>query len=48
MAVRRIYGDRTTEILEALKRHPAVTVPVVLARLRQKDDEWRRGQARAQ
>ena len=44
MAIRRIYGDKTEEIMEALKRHPSVAVPVVLGRLKQKDDEWRRGQ----
>ena len=41
-ALRRIYGDRAVELLESLKRNPTVTVPVVLQRLKQKDDEWHR------
>ena len=44
MAIRRVYGEKTEEIMEALRRYPAVAVPVVLARLKQKDEEWRRGQ----
>ncbi|KZT08526.1 uncharacterized protein LAESUDRAFT_648466 [Laetiporus sulphureus 93-53] len=43
--IRRIYGrDGATEVLKALQECPAVAVPVVLKRLKQKDEEWRRAQ----
>ncbi|KAH9858239.1 hypothetical protein C2E23DRAFT_718829 [Lenzites betulinus] len=43
--VKRIYGyDAGNEVLRALQETPAVAVPVVLARLRRKDEEWRRAQ----
>jgi paired amphipathic helix protein Sin3a len=41
-AISRIYGDHGEEILELLRKNPAGTVPVVLKRLKQKDQEWRR------
>lgn len=44
VAIRRAYGTHATEVINGLKRNPVVSVPVVLARLTQKDDEWRRGQ----
>ena len=41
-ALKRVYDkDPGTEIYQAL---PAVAVPVVLARLKQKNEEWRRAQ----
>ncbi|CAN0200015.1 unnamed protein product [Hapterophycus canaliculatus] len=40
-AITRIYGDHGAEILELLRKNPCKTVPVILARLRQKDVEWR-------
>ncbi|CAI8494104.1 unnamed protein product [Hanseniaspora opuntiae] len=43
--IRKIYEkDRGLEIIEALHEHPAQTVSVVLNRLKQKDEEWRRNQ----
>lgn len=43
--VRKVYDkDRGFEIIDALHEHPAVTVPIVLKRLKQKDEEWRRAQ----
>ncbi|KAI0375440.1 hypothetical protein BV20DRAFT_960592 [Pilatotrama ljubarskyi] len=43
--IKRVYGyDAGNEVLRALKETPAVAVPVVLARLRRKDEEWRRAQ----
>ncbi|CDO73182.1 hypothetical protein BN946_scf185007.g237 [Trametes cinnabarina] len=43
--IKRIYGyDAGNEVLRALQESPAVAVPVVLARLRRKDEEWRRAQ----
>jgi paired amphipathic helix protein Sin3a len=41
-AIRKIYGDKSEEIISGLKRNPAVAMPIVLARLKQKDEEWRR------
>ncbi|KAJ3048832.1 Transcriptional regulatory protein sin3 [Rhizophlyctis rosea] len=44
-AIKKIYDkERGLEIIEALQRHPAVAVPVVLKRLKQKDEEWKRAQ----
>lgn len=40
-AITRIYGEHGAEILELLRKNPCKTVPVILARLRQKDIEWR-------
>jgi paired amphipathic helix protein Sin3a len=43
--LKRVYGkDPGTEIYQALQDAPTVTVPVVLARLKQKNEEWRRAQ----
>ncbi|XP_071557175.1 paired amphipathic helix protein Sin3a isoform X1 [Temnothorax nylanderi] len=43
-AIKRIYGDKAPDIIEGLKRNPAVAVPVVLRRLKAKEDEWREAQ----
>ncbi len=40
-AIRRIYGDKAADIIEGLKRNPVVAVPLVLRRLKSKDEEWR-------
>ncbi|VVC29015.1 Paired amphipathic helix,Histone deacetylase interacting domain,Sin3, C-terminal [Cinara cedri] len=40
-AIRRLYGERTKDILEGLKINPVNAIPVVLKRLRSKDDEWK-------
>ncbi|AAS51224.1 ACL004Wp [Eremothecium gossypii ATCC 10895] len=43
--IRKVYDkDRGFEIIDALHEHPAITVPLVLKRLKQKDEEWRRAQ----
>ena len=43
--IRKVYDkERGFEILDALHEYPAVAVPVVLKRLKQKDEEWRRAQ----
>lgn len=42
---RKIYGrDNVREIMKALQECPSVSVPVVLRRLKQRDEEWRRAQ----
>merc|ERR1712008_319255 len=40
-AIRRIYGDKSADIIDGLKRNPVVAVPLVLRRLKAKDTEWR-------
>lgn len=39
--IARIYGDSGQEMLDLLVKNPAVAVPLVVERLRQKDTEWR-------
>ncbi|XP_078525479.1 paired amphipathic helix protein Sin3b [Lissotriton helveticus] len=43
-AIYRIYGDKAPEIIESLKKNPATAVPVVLKRLKAKEEEWREAQ----
>lgn len=43
-AIKRIYGDKSDDIYEYLQRNPCASVPVVLKRLKAKDEEWRRVQ----
>ncbi|XP_022900635.2 paired amphipathic helix protein Sin3a isoform X1 [Onthophagus taurus] len=43
-ALRRIYGDKAQDIIDGLKRSPGVAVPVVLRRLKAKEEEWREAQ----
>ena len=44
-AIKKIYdNERGEEVIESLHEHPAVAVPIVLKRLKQKDEEWRRSQ----
>ncbi|KAG7099673.1 hypothetical protein E1B28_001498 [Marasmius oreades] len=41
--IKKIYGrDSGLEVIQAMQDIPSVAVPVVLARLKQKDEEWRR------
>ena len=41
--IKKIYGrDSGAEVIQALQDCPGVAVPVVLNRLRQKEDDWRR------
>ena len=41
--IKKIYGrDSGTEVIQALQDCPGVAVPVVLNRLKQKEDDWRR------
>lgn len=43
--IRKVYGrDAAVEVLRALQESPGFAVPVVLARLKQKCEEWRRNQ----
>lgn len=39
--IEKIYaGERSSEVLDALHEHPAVSIPIVLKRLKQKHEEW--------
>ncbi|CAH1252012.1 SIN3A [Branchiostoma lanceolatum] len=40
-AIQRIYGDKAPDIIEGLRKNPAVAVPLVLRRLKAKEEEWR-------
>jgi histone deacetylase complex regulatory component SIN3 len=40
-AIQRIYGDKAKDFIEGTKRNPAVAVPLVLKRLKAKEEEWR-------
>ncbi|KAJ3299229.1 Transcriptional regulatory protein sin3, partial [Blyttiomyces sp. JEL0837] len=43
--IKKIYdNERGQEVIDALHNSPAVAVPVVLKRLKQKDEEWKRCQ----
>jgi paired amphipathic helix protein Sin3a len=43
--IKKIYGkDMGVEVIQALQDCPSVAVPVVLNRLKAKDEEWRRAQ----
>lgn len=43
--IKKIYGRESgLEVIGALHENPTVAVPVVLARLKQKDEEWKRAQ----
>jgi hypothetical protein len=39
--LKKIYGERGPEVAADLFRDPSAVLPVVLARLKQKDEEWR-------
>jgi len=40
-SIARVYGPHGAEILELLRKNPGGAIPVILARLKQKDEEWR-------
>lgn len=43
--IRKIYGrDAGDEAIRAMQESPALSVPVVLTRLKQKEEEWKRAQ----
>ncbi|KAF9968472.1 Transcriptional regulatory protein sin3 [Actinomortierella ambigua] len=43
--IKKIYDkDRGQEVIDALHNNPAIAVPVVLKRLKQKDEEWKKAQ----
>ena len=43
--IKKIYDkDRGLEVIDAIFSNPSVAIPVVLKRLKQKDEEWKRSQ----
>ncbi|KAL5233533.1 hypothetical protein ACI65C_000943 [Semiaphis heraclei] len=40
-AIKRLYGDKTSDILEGLQKNPITAVPIVLKRLKSKNEEWK-------
>lgn len=43
--IKKVYGkDHGLEVIQSLHDSPSIAVPVVLARLKQKDEEWKRAQ----
>ncbi|GFR11870.1 paired amphipathic helix protein Sin3a [Trichonephila clavata] len=43
-ALHRLYGDKTEELVEGLKRNPLLAIPIVLKRLKVKEEEWKEHQ----
>ena len=44
-AISKLYGNHAIEVLQALNDNTAITLPIILARLKQKDREWRKAKA---
>ncbi|KAG6849975.1 hypothetical protein H0H93_002977 [Arthromyces matolae] len=43
--IKKVYGrDNGVEVIQALQDCPSVAIPVVLARLKQRDEDWRKAQ----
>ncbi|XP_028778645.1 paired amphipathic helix protein Sin3-like 2 isoform X2 [Neltuma alba] len=40
--IERLYGDHGLDVLDILRKHPTHALPVVLTRLKQKQEEWSR------
>lgn len=43
--IERLYGDHGLDVMEILRRNPNLSLPVILTRLKQKQDEWTRCRA---
>ncbi|EFJ52117.1 hypothetical protein VOLCADRAFT_56211 [Volvox carteri f. nagariensis] len=41
-SIERLYADQGPVLIDLLRKNPVVAIPVVVARLEQKDEEWRR------
>jgi len=41
-SINRIYAEKGAEVLEGLRKNPAVAIPIIYRRLKQKDEEWRK------
>ncbi|KAF2571496.1 hypothetical protein F2Q70_00006125 [Brassica cretica] len=38
--IERLYGDHGVDVKETIRKDPAAALPVILTRLKQKQDEW--------
>ncbi|CAL1392009.1 unnamed protein product [Linum trigynum] len=38
--IERLYGDHGLDVLDILRKNPAIALPVILTRLKQKQEEW--------
>ncbi|KAK6913176.1 Paired amphipathic helix [Dillenia turbinata] len=43
--IERLYGDHGLDVIDILRKSPALALPVILARLKQKQEEWTRCQS---
>ncbi len=43
-AIQRIYGEKAHDIIDGMKKNPNLAVPVVLKRLKAKQEEWEEAQ----
>ncbi|GIL73116.1 hypothetical protein Vretimale_4724 [Volvox reticuliferus] len=41
-SIERLYADQGPVLIDLLRKNPVVAIPVVVTRLEQKDEEWRR------
>ncbi|KAL5806692.1 hypothetical protein ACOSQ4_029425 [Xanthoceras sorbifolium] len=40
--IERLYGDHGLDVMDILRKNPALALPVILTRLKQKQEEWTR------
>ncbi|KAJ0243536.1 Histone deacetylase interacting domain-containing protein [Hirschfeldia incana] len=40
--IERLYGDHGVDVTETIRKNPAAALPVILTRLKQKQDEWKK------
>lgn len=38
--IERLYGDHGLDVTDLIRKNPAAALPVILTRLKQKQDEW--------
>jgi paired amphipathic helix protein Sin3a len=43
--IERLYGDHGLDVIDVLRKNVGVTLPVILTRLKQKQEEWSRCQS---
>ncbi|XP_048229904.1 paired amphipathic helix protein Sin3-like 2 isoform X1 [Ricinus communis] len=43
--IERLYGDHGLDVMDILRKNPTLALPVILTRLKQKQEEWMRCQA---
>ncbi|KAL9273263.1 Paired amphipathic helix protein Sin3-like 3-like protein, partial [Drosera capensis] len=43
--IERLYGDHGLDVMEVLRKNAALALPVILTRLKQKQEEWTRCRA---